>query len=128
MARSSALTNVELVQSEAEQYEFPVDVDGILSTFALTFIPDCGRVIQNGCNALAPGGQWSVLDMAWPAGWSLSWRHALFFLPSYGITADVLRRQPWQTVQQTMAQHLADVELKQFRMGFFYLATGRRKR
>jgi demethylmenaquinone methyltransferase/2-methoxy-6-polyprenyl-1,4-benzoquinol methylase len=69
--------NVELVQSDATQYAFPTQVDGIISTFALTFVPDCERVIQNGCQSLAPGRQWVVLDMAWPTGWPLWWRHLL---------------------------------------------------
>ncbi len=120
--------NVELVQSDAAQYEFPTQVDGIISTFALTFVPDCAAVIQNGCRALAPGRQWVVLDMAWPAGWPLWWRHMLFFLPSYGITADVVQRHPWRTVWGTMEQHLVDVVRKQFWMGFFYLTAGRRPR
>src|SRR5574341_610178 len=120
--------NVELVQSDAAQYEFPTQVDGIISTFALTFVPDCVAVIQNGCRALAPGRQWVVLDMAWPAGWPLWWRHMLFFLPSYGITADVVQRHPWWTVRATMEQHLVDVVRKQFWMGFFYLTSGRQPR
>ena len=116
--------NVELVQSDATQYAFPTQVDGIISTFALTFVPDCERVIQNGCRALAPGRQWVVLDMAWPTGWPLWWRHLLFFLPSYGITADVIQRRPWQTIRRTMERHLVDVTRKEFWMGFFYLASG----
>ena len=116
--------NVELVQSDATQYEFPTQVDGIISTFALTFVPACERVIQNGCRALAPGRQWVVLDMAWPTGWPLWCRHLLFCLPSYGITADVIQRRPWQTIWRTMERHLVDVALKQFWMGFFYLASG----
>ncbi len=118
--------NVELVQSDASQYEFPTQVDGIISAFALTFIPDCARVIQNGCKALAPGGMWVVLDMAWPAGWALWWRHVLFFLPSYGITANVIQRRPWESVHQTMKQYLVDVVCRPFWMGFFYLGSGRR--
>ena len=116
--------NVELVQSDATQYVFPTQVDSIISTFALTFVPDCERVIQNGCRALAPGRQWVVLDMAWPNGWPLWWRHLLFFLPSYGITADVIQRRPWQTIKRTMDRHLVHVTRKQFWMGFFYLASG----
>jgi len=116
--------NVELVQSDATQYVFPTQVDSIISTFALTFVPDCERVIQNGCRALAPGRQWVVLDMAWPTGWPLWWRHLLFFLPSYGITADVIQRRPWQTIRRTMERHLVHVTRKQFWMGFFYLASG----
>lgn len=60
--------NVELVQSDATQYEFPDQVAGIISSFALTFIPHCEQVILNGCQALAPGRKWVVLDMAWPKG------------------------------------------------------------
>jgi ubiquinone/menaquinone biosynthesis C-methylase UbiE len=118
--------NVDLVQGDAAHYQFPAQVDGILSTFALTFIPACERVIENGCRALAPGGRWVVLDMAWPAGWPLWWRHLLFFLrlPSYGITGDVVRRRPWQTVWKTMQQHLVNRVRKPFWMGFFYLAAG----
>ncbi len=117
--------NVELVQSDATQYEFPTQVDGIISTFALTFVPDCERVIQNGCRALAPGRQLVVLDMAWPTGWWLGWQRLLFFLPIYGITPDVVQRRPWQTVWRTMEGHLVDVVRKQFWMGFFYLACGK---
>lgn len=117
--------NIELVESDAARYKFPVRVDGIISTFALTFIPDRGRVIQNGCRVLVPGRKWAVLDMAWPAGWPLWWRHGLFFLPSYGITRDVIESRPWETVWQTMEQSLVDVVQKQFWMGFFYLMSGK---
>jgi ubiquinone/menaquinone biosynthesis C-methylase UbiE len=119
-------TNVELVQSDAAQYEFPAQVDGLLATFALTFVPDSGRVIRNGCRALAPVRSWAVLDMAWPAGWPLGLRHLLFVLPSYGITADVIQRHPWQTIWRAMEQQLVDVVRQQFWMGFFYLASGRK--
>ena len=44
--------NVELVQADAASYEFPAQVNGILATFALTFIPQAKLVIQNGCRAL----------------------------------------------------------------------------
>jgi demethylmenaquinone methyltransferase/2-methoxy-6-polyprenyl-1,4-benzoquinol methylase len=119
--------NVDLVQADAVSYQFPPQVDGILSTFALTFIPQAERVIQNGCRALAPGAQWVVLDMAWPDRWPLWLHHLLFFLrlPSYGITREVVERRPWQTVWRTMEPHLVDSECKRFWMGFFYLACGK---
>jgi demethylmenaquinone methyltransferase/2-methoxy-6-polyprenyl-1,4-benzoquinol methylase len=116
--------NVELVCADAAQYEFPVNLGGVLSTFALVLVPECGQVVSNGCNALAPGRRLVVLDMAWPAGWPLWWRHVLFFLRSYGVTGEVLKGRPWETVWETMEQCLADVTRKTFWMGFFYLATG----
>ena len=118
--------NVELAQSDAAQYEFPAQLDGVLSTFALTFVPDCGRVIENGARALKPGRRWVVLDMAWPSGWPLWLRHLLFILPSYGITADVIQRHPWQTIWRTIEQNLVEVTHQKFWLGFFYLTSGRK--
>lgn len=118
--------NVDLVQCDAAQYPFPTQVDGIISSFALTFIPDCARVIQNGCHALAPGHRWVVLDMAWPDGWPRWLRRLLFFLLWYGITSEVAQRRPWQAIRRTMEQHLDDVARQPFWLGFFYLASGRR--
>ncbi len=109
---------------DAADYEFPSQVGGILSTFALTFVPDCGRVIRNGSSALASGRRWVILDMAWPAGWPLWWRSMLFFLPSYGITEEVIQRHPWDTVWKTMKQDLVETTRTRFWMGFFYLAVG----
>lgn len=118
--------NVDLVQCDAAHYPFPTQVNAILSTFALTFIPECEHVIEHGCQALAPGGRWVVLDMAWPALIPLWGRHLLFFLrlPSYGIDFEVVRHRPWQRVWRTMGQHLVSFTYQPFWMGFFYLATG----
>ncbi len=115
--------NVELVQADAASYAFPSQVNGMLATFALTFIPQAKLVIQNGSRALAPFGRWVVLDMAWP----LWFHHLLFFLrlSHYGITEEVVRRRPWQTVWSTMRQSLIEVERQPFWMGFFYLAWGK---
>lgn len=118
--------NVELVQSDATQYEFPTQVDGIISTFALTFIPHCEQVIVKGCQALAPGRKWVVLDMAWPKGWPRWLHYLLFFLPSYGITRQVIERRPWQVVWETLEHHLDKVGCKLFWLGFFYLISGSR--
>lgn len=118
--------NVELVHADATRFEFPANIDGILSTYALTLIPECAQVICNGCEALSAGSRWAVLDMAWPAGWPEWWRHVLFFLQSYGVTGEVVRRRPWEIVWRTMEQHLTDVTQKKFWMGFLYLAAGRK--
>jgi hypothetical protein len=53
--------------------------------------------------------------------------HLLFFLrlSSSGITGEVVRRRPWQTVWSTMRRSLIEVERQPFWMGFFYLAWGK---
>lgn len=45
--------NVELVQGNALDYDLPVDVTGIISTFALSLIPEWDPVIQRAAQVLA---------------------------------------------------------------------------
>lgn len=119
--------NVELVCADAAQYEFPPKVDGVLSTFALILVPECEGVINNGCQALRPGGHYSVLDMCWPASWSFGWRHVFFFLRSYGVTLETLERRPWQAVWEAMDENLVDFTRNRFWFGMMYQASGKSK-
>jgi demethylmenaquinone methyltransferase/2-methoxy-6-polyprenyl-1,4-benzoquinol methylase len=116
--------NIQLVCADAAQFEFPSKVDAIVSAYTLTLVPDCGRVISNAFASLTPGGRLVVLDMAWPKYCPLWWRHVLFFLRSYGVTADILRRRPWEIVQRSMKEQFQGFSQRQFWFGFFYLACG----
>jgi len=39
--------NVELILQDASKFSFPSGIDGIISTFALTLVPDYEQVIRN---------------------------------------------------------------------------------
>jgi len=65
-------SNVELVNSDVAAYVFPSVVDGILSTFALTLVPQFDEVIRNGALALQPGKRFVILDFKMPSGWFLN--------------------------------------------------------
>jgi len=117
-------TNVQLVCADAAQFEFPSRVDAIVSAYTLTLVPDCGKVISNAFAALTPGGRLVVLDMAWPQYCPLWWRNVLFFLRTYGVTAEVLRCRPWEIVQRSTKELCQDYSQRQFWFGFFYLACG----
>ncbi len=117
-------TNVELVCADATEFVFPASVNAVLSTYALTLVPDPARVVSNAAEALVDGGRLVVLDMAWPRLFPLWWRHVLFFLRSYGVTLDVLKRRPWEAVQTAMQARLDGVTRRSFWFGFFYLAVG----
>jgi demethylmenaquinone methyltransferase/2-methoxy-6-polyprenyl-1,4-benzoquinol methylase len=115
---------VQLACADAAVFEFPPRVNAVLSTYTLTLVSDCGSVISNARDAFAPGGRIAVLDMAWPPYWPIWWRHVLFFLRSYGVTAEVLHRRPWEVVQTSMMELFQDFSLRHFWFGFFYLACG----
>ena len=118
--------NVELVCADAAEYDFPKNVGGILSTFALILMPECCRAVANGCQALRPGGRFSVLDMCWPTGWSLRWWHAFFWLRPYGVTRYTLERRPWKTIWETMDANLTNFTRNRFWFGMMYQASGAR--
>ena len=53
-------SNVSLVEADAAEFDFPTGVDAILSTYALTQVPECRDVIARGAAALSEGGRWAV--------------------------------------------------------------------
>src|SRR6516165_4271479 len=59
-------SNVNLVLADAANFEFPTEVDAILSTYALSQVPECAEVIAHGASALSAGGRWAVLDLKIP--------------------------------------------------------------
>ena len=71
-------SNVELIQCDATEYEFTEKADGILSTFAITLIPEFDLVIKNGCSALTLWKRFVVLDFKLPSNW-------LSFLAPLGV-------------------------------------------
>ena len=59
-------SNVSLVHGDVAEFGFPTEVDAILSTYALTQVPECAEVIAHGAAALSRGGRWVVLDVKVP--------------------------------------------------------------
>ena len=118
--RSRGWTNVDLVQSDAAAYSFPEGIHGILSTFALTLVPEYDEVIRRGARALAPGGRWVVADLKLPDGF---FRYLIkLMLPAFrpfGVTLDLADRHPWEALQQ----HLGEVTMDEVYLGAAYIAA-----
>ncbi len=88
-------SNVELVQTDAALFDFPTGVDGIISTFALTLVPEFDKVIQNGSEALAAGGRWVILDFKLPSSWLARLAPFLVFLTKpFGVSLELAMRHP----------------------------------
>jgi ubiquinone/menaquinone biosynthesis C-methylase UbiE len=122
---STGWTNVSLVQADAAEFDFPADVDAILSTYALSQVPECGEVIAHGAGALAEGGRWAVLDLKVPDG-------APRRLAQLGIAAvrpfasieEWVARRPWDAIRSAIEEELVDPTYTELFFGTAFLAAG----
>jgi demethylmenaquinone methyltransferase/2-methoxy-6-polyprenyl-1,4-benzoquinol methylase len=121
-------SNVRLVQADAAGFEFPAEVDAIVSTYALSQVPECGEVIAHGAAALSPGGRWVVLDLKIPdkAPRRLAQLGVAAVRPFASIEEWIARR-PWEAIRTAMEDELADVTWAELCFGTAFLAAGSRR-
>jgi ubiquinone/menaquinone biosynthesis C-methylase UbiE len=116
-------SNVELVKSDVAGYVFPASVNGILSTFALTLVPEFDEVIRNGAEALQTGKRFVILDFKRPSGWFMDKAAPLLaklLTGPFGGTIDMASRKPWQSLDK----YLNRVEFTNLYFGGAYIAAG----
>jgi demethylmenaquinone methyltransferase/2-methoxy-6-polyprenyl-1,4-benzoquinol methylase len=118
-------SNVSLVQADAADYAFPAEVDAILSTYALSHVPECGDVIAHGAEALARGGRWVVLDLKAPDNPPrLVTQIATAVGRRFGSTDEWLARRPWEGIRAAMEEALGDLSWHELTFGTAFLAAG----
>jgi ubiquinone/menaquinone biosynthesis C-methylase UbiE len=120
-------SNISLVQSEAAEFGFPAQADAILSTYALTQVPECAEVIAHGAAALSRGGRWVVLDVKVPGstpGW-LAQLGTAAVRPFAAIDEWIMRR-PWEAIRAAMQEELTDFSWTELFFGTAFLAAGSR--
>jgi ubiquinone/menaquinone biosynthesis C-methylase UbiE len=120
-------SNISLVQADAAEFDFPTEVDAILSTYALSQVPECGDVIAHGAAALSRGGRWVVLDLKAPDNaprWLAQLGIAL--ARPFGSIDEWVARRPWEAIRAAMQDRLADLSWTELCFGTAFLAAGSR--
>jgi ubiquinone/menaquinone biosynthesis C-methylase UbiE len=125
----SGWSNVSLVQVDATDFVFPAEVDAILSTYALSHVPECGDVIAHGASALSRAGRWVVLDLKTPDN-APSWLTQLGTAVGrpFGSIDEWIGRRPWERIRTAMQDALTDPSWTELCFGTAFLATGSRAR
>lgn len=120
-------SNINLVQADAAEFEFPIEVNAILSTYALTQVPECGQVIAHGAAALSGGGRWVVLDLKLPDN-APRWLSQLgiALVRPFGSIDEWSARRPWGEIRAAMHDTLADLSWAELVFGTAFLAAGSR--
>jgi demethylmenaquinone methyltransferase/2-methoxy-6-polyprenyl-1,4-benzoquinol methylase len=119
--------NVSLVHADAAGFDFPENVDAILSTYALSQIPECAAVIARGAAALSGRGRSVVLDLKVP-GNTPRWlgQLGITMLRPFAAIDEWMMRRPWDAIHSAMQAELADVSWTELCFGTAFLAAGSR--
>jgi demethylmenaquinone methyltransferase/2-methoxy-6-polyprenyl-1,4-benzoquinol methylase len=118
--------NISLVQADAAEFDFPSEVDAIVSTYALSHMPDCADVIAHGAAALSAGGHWVVLDLKAPDK-APPWltQLGIAIARPFGSIDEWFAHRPWEAVRAAMQDELADLSWTELSFGTAVLAAGR---
>jgi len=117
----SGWKNVQLVQSDAANYAFPSKTKGVISTFALTLVPEYETIIERAANSLVSGGKFVILDFKKPERWPL-WvaKIGVAITKPFGVSLDLAERKPWEV----MNKYFKNVTMTDIYGGFVYIAVG----
>jgi ubiquinone/menaquinone biosynthesis C-methylase UbiE len=125
--KTNGWSNISLVQADAVDFDFPAGVDAILSTYALSQVPECADVIAHGAAALAGGGRWVVLDLKVPdktPGWISQLGTGI--VRPFAAIDEWIMRSPWEAIRAAMKEELAEVSWAELFFGTAFLAAGSR--
>ena len=113
--------NFKLININASEYVFNDKVNAVISTFALTMIPEYEKIIKNISSALEPGSRFVVCDFKkheqYP-DWLINF--GVFITKPFGVLLDLADRKPWKY----MKEYFSKVEVKEIFGGFAYIAVG----
>lgn len=117
-------TNVELIQADAAVYKFPQDIGGVLSTFAITLVPEYDAILKCAADALSPGKRCVVLDLKFPKRipmWFV--RFGVMVTRPFGVSLDLAERHPWESIER----YLVNTTFEELYFGLAYISAGERR-
>lgn len=117
--------NVSLVNKDAAKFDFPVKVDGIITSYGITLIPEYDAIIRSGVASLKSDGRFVILDFKKPENWP-DWFAKLmirFFIKPYGGTYDLKDRHAWESLEKYLKLN----EFKEYYFGSTYIASGQKE-
>jgi len=119
--RKNKWNNFELINIDASVYLLNDKVNAVISTFALTMIPEYENIIKNISSSLEPGSRFVVCDFKKPEQYP-DWlvNLGVFITKPFGVSLDLADRKPWEN----MKEHFSKVEVKEIFGGFAYIAVG----
>jgi demethylmenaquinone methyltransferase/2-methoxy-6-polyprenyl-1,4-benzoquinol methylase len=115
--------NVELIQRDITEYDFPDNVDGIFSIGAIQYCKDYDKVIKGGHDALKKGKNFVIMDFKISQGPARIFTPLLlFFTSAFGADIQYIKRSAWKSIEK----HFEKTSYKEGWGGFLYISVGKK--
>lgn len=113
--------NVELVQSDIVEYNFPESVNKVLSTGVFGFVAGYDNVIESLSHTIVPGGRLVIMDGKQPKHWPL-WLLKIFVNIGrpFGLTLRYLENRTWESVER----YFYDTVMEERYGGCLFISAG----
>ena len=113
--------NVDLVQTDLADYDFPSNIGGAVATYALEMIPAYDAVVRSVAARLPEGRRMASCGLKHPETWP-DWlvRVAIFLTKPFGTSREYTSFRPWKSIRR----HLKEVVYREFLFGAAYLSIG----
>jgi ubiquinone/menaquinone biosynthesis C-methylase UbiE len=114
--------NVELIESDIATYQFPKEVDAILSTGVFGYVTEFDHVIQEAARALSPDGRLVIMDVKLPNRWPIWLFKSFVWLGKpFGVSMDYFVNRPWESVES----HFKETSFQQIYGSAIYISSGK---
>lgn len=115
--------NVELVQSDIAEYDFPDNVDAIFSTGAIQYCTKYDKVIKKGHDAMKRGKNFVILDFKMSQGPARIFAPILlYFTNPFGADIQYIKRSAWKSIEK----HFEKTSYKEGWGGFLHISVGKK--
>ena len=114
-------SNVELVQSDVAEYNFPNEVDGVFSTGALQYSPQYDQVIKKCHSALKDGKNFAIFDLKMSQGPARIFTPLLLYcIKAFGADKEYIERCAWKSIEK----YFEKTTFQEGWGGFLYFSVG----
>jgi len=119
--------NVTLINQDVSFFEPDSKVDAVISTYALSLIPDVRQVLINIEKMLVSNGRLALLDLQIPDDWP-NWLSdiAVNLMKPFAITDEWVVQRPWETIVETVTELFEGVKISQQYFGLSYIISGQK--
>lgn len=121
--KSAGWSNVELIHSDIEEYEFPAEIDGLISTGVFGYLEKRENILEKIYESLVTNGKVVIVDGKRPQKWpSLFFKLFVKLSSPYGLTESYFNNN----TPEIISRLFQDATFEDIYGGLLFITSGRK--